>query len=89
MSYDPEKSEDEVDPARELFIKYLAGMEVGDNRPVGMEEFRAIMLAIHADFNPAEDNNGTITDMTDKHTEVSYEYLRKGDESVVQVTRVS
>ena len=89
MSHDLEGSKDEVDPAKELFVKYLAGMKVGDNRPIGMEEFSAIMSAIHANFNPAEDNSGTITDMTDEGTEVNYEYLREGDENVVQVTRVS
>lgn len=86
MSHDPESTEVEVDPAKELFIKYLAGMEVGDKREIGMEEFRTIMFAIHSDFNPAEDNSGNITD---EDTRVTYEYSRKGDESDVRVTRVN
>ncbi len=85
MVAESENHEADIDPVQELFIKYLGGMETGEERVMGMNEFEEIMHAIHSPLNTAEDNSGTITDMK---SGVTYSYKRTGDESDVTVTRV-
>jgi len=74
---------DSVDPAREALDRVLGGMKSGEQREIGLEEFKDLMESIRSEFNLGEsEHKGTIGD-----EDAEYQYVHAEDGDVVRVTR--